>query len=267
MTTALICSAPVAPVQSEPSLRSEQVSQFLFGRVADVIGVEREWRRVRQRLDNYEGWVHQGYAREVEVAEADAWEVAATGWSEGAVGEVRDRLVRIPPGGRVQVDAKGGLVFPGGRRGKLLNGKIIGADAYANEARSMPAEKWAVRVFGGAPYQWGGVTPWGVDCSGLVQVTFAARGIALPRDSFLQAEIGEPVILETARPGDLLFFSENGRSITHVVMVGANDTIVHSTLSAGGFLQEAWGPDSRAGFLRELFVSGRRLPRGEGPAL
>lgn len=267
MTTALICSAPVAAVQAEPTLRGEQISQFLFGRVADVVAAQGDWRRIRMRLDGYEGWIHTGYTREVETAEADAWEVAATGWSEGAVGEVRDRLVRIPPGGRVQVDPMGGLVFPGGRRGKLLNGRVVPADTLAKETRAMQIDKWAVRFFGGAPYQWGGMTPWGVDCSGMVQIAFAARGVALPRDSFLQAEVGEPVVLETARVGDLLFFSENGRSVTHVAIVGANDTLVHSTLSAGGFLQEPWGPDTRAGFLRDLFVSGRRLPRGEGPAL
>lgn len=267
MTTALICSAPVAPVQAEPTLRGEQTSQFLFGRVADITAVQGEWRRVKMRLDGYEGWVNLGYAREVDAAAADAWEGAATGWSEGAVGEVRDRLVRIPPGGRVQVDAMGGLVFPGGRRGKLLSGRVVAAEALAKETRSIPVDKWLARFFGGAPYQWGGMTPWGVDCSGLVQIAFAARGVALPRDSFLQAEVGEPVVLDTARIGDLLFFSENGRSVTHVAVVGSNDTLVHSTLSAGGFLQEAWGPDSRAGFLRDLFVQGRRLPRGEGPAL
>ena len=98
MITALICSAPVAPVQAEPTLRGEQVSQFLFGRVADVIASQGEWRRIKMRLDGYEGWMHTGYTREVELPEADEWEVAATGWSEGAVGEVRDRLVRIPPG-------------------------------------------------------------------------------------------------------------------------------------------------------------------------
>jgi cell wall-associated NlpC family hydrolase len=267
MSTAVVASAPVAPIQAEPSLRGEQVSQFLFGRVADVVAAQGEWRRVRMRLDQYEGWVHGGYCREMEGAEADAWERAANGWSEGAVAEVRDRIVRIPPGGRVQVDATGGLIFPGGRRGKLLNGRVPPADTLAKETRAIPIDKWLVRFFSGAPYQWGGMTPWGVDCSGLVQVAFAARGIALPRDSFMQAEIGEPVTRETARVGDLLFFSENGRSVTHVAVVGAAETIVHSTLSAGGFLQEVWTPESRAGFLRDLFVGGRRLPRGEGPAL
>ena len=267
MSHAVICAATIAPVQAEPSLRSEQVTQLLYGRVADVVAAQGDWRRVRLRLDQYEGWVHLGYLRETEIALADEWERAATGWSEGAVAEVRDRLVRIPLGGRVQLEGSGGIVMPGGRRGKLLSGRVVPADTVAKEARAMPVEKWIVKFFAGAPYQWGGSTPWGVDCSGLVQVTWAARGLALPRDSFLQAEVGEPVTRETARPGDLLFFSENGRSITHVAVVGPGDTLLHSTLSAGGFLQEPWATGSRAGFLQDLFVQGRRLPRVESPAL
>ena len=267
MSTALICSSTVAPVQAEASLRSEQVSQLLYGRVADVTVAQGQWRRVKMRADGYEGWVNVGYCREVESPEADKWEAEAQGWSEGAVAEVRERLIRIPLGGRVVVDAKGGIVMPGGRRGKLLSGRVAPADTIAKEARAMQVDKWVLKYFAGAPYQWGGCTPWGVDCSGLVQVTFAARGIALPRDSFLQAEIGEPVVIETARAGDLLFFSENNRSVTHVAIVGAGDTLVHSTLSCGGFVQEQWGPGTRAEFLRAVFVNGRRYPRGDGPAL
>ena len=267
MTTALICASTVAPIQSEPTLRSEQVSQLLYGRVADISASQGEWRRIKVRADGYEGWVNVGYGREVESPEADSWQADAQGWSEGAVAEVRERLIRIPLGGRVQVDAKGGIVMPGGRRGKLLSGRVAPADTIAKEARAMPVDKWVVKYFAGAPYQWGGATPWGVDCSGLVQVAFAARGIALPRDSFLQADIGEPVVVETARPGDLLFFSENLRSVTHVAIVGAGDTLVHSTLSCGGFIQEQWGPGTRAEHLRAVFVNGRRHPRGDGSAL
>jgi cell wall-associated NlpC family hydrolase len=267
MLTAVIATTPVAPLFADASLRSEQLSQIAFGRVANVVAAQGEWRRVRTRLDQYEGWVHLGYAREVPFEEADAWEATATGWSEGMVAEVRERMIRIPLGGRVLVEAGGVFVMPGGRKGKLLSGRVVSADALAKENRAMPVEKWAAKFFGGTGYLWGGVTPLGVDCSGLVQVTFAARGVQLPRDSFMQAEVGEPVTLETSKPGDLLFFSENGRSVTHVAMVGPGDSLIHSSLSGGGFAQEPWGPGTRAAYLHDFLVGGRRPPRGEGPAL
>lgn len=267
MPSAVIACAPVAPLQSEATLRSEQTSQLIFGRVADVIAHQGDWRHVRTRLDRYEGWVHLGYVREVEEAEADQWVQAATGWSEGMTADVRDRLIKVPVGGRVQVDAAGNFTMPGGRKGKLVNGRVVSAEALAKETRAIPAEKWVVKFFGGAGYQWGGVTPLGVDCSGLMQTSFAARGVLLPRDSFVQATIGDPIGREEAKPGDLLFFSENGRSVTHVALVGAGDTLVHSTLSAGGVIQEGWGPGSRAAYLNDYFVGARRPPRGDGPAL
>ena len=267
MPTAVIASAPVAPLQADATLKSEQTSQLIFGRVADVLAAQGDWRQVRGRLDQYVGWVHLGYCREVDVAEADAWEKAATGWSEGMVADVRERLIRVPVGGRVQVDAAGNFTMPGGRKGKLVSGRVVSAEAIAKETRAMPVEKWMVKFFGGAGYQWGGVTPLGVDCSGLIQTSFAARGVAMPRDSFVQAEVGEPIAREEAKPGDLFFFSENGRSVTHVALVGVGDTLVHSTLAAGGFLQEPWGPGTRAAYLNDFFVGGRRPPRGDGPAL
>jgi len=65
---------------------------------------------------------------------------------------------------------------------------VVTAETMAKETRAMPVDKWMVKQFGGAVYQWGGVSPLGVDCSGLIQTSFAARGVALPRDSFVQAE-------------------------------------------------------------------------------
>jgi cell wall-associated NlpC family hydrolase len=123
----------------------------------------------------------------------------------------------------------------------------------------MSPELWALRAFAGTPYQWGGVTPWGVDCSGLVQTTFLARGVPLHRDAAQQAEQGEDVPLGEHRPGDLLFFADRGDRITHVAFAGPSDTLIHSTLACGGVVLEPWGPGSRAMMLRTQLVAVRRM--------
>jgi len=60
----------------------------------------------------------------------------------------------------------------------------------------------------GVPYVWGGSSPSGFDCSGLVQYVYGQEGVSLPRTSEEQATAGQPVAsLAQAQPGDLVFFA------------------------------------------------------------
>ncbi len=62
----------------------------------------------------------------------------------------------------------------------------------------------------GTPYVWGGASPGGFDCSGLVMYAYAQVGVSLPHSSYAQYGMGVPVSYDQLQPGDLVFFDGLG---------------------------------------------------------
>ncbi len=81
--------------------------------------------------------------------------------------------------------------------------------------------------FQGVPYRYGGVTPKGFDCSGLVQYVYRKEGIAIPRTSRQQWRQAEKVARSDLLAGDLLFFQLPGKSL-HVGIYVGQDQFIHA---------------------------------------
>lgn len=77
----------------------------------------------------------------------------------------------------------------------------------------------------GTPYRFGGNTPQGLDCSGLVEMAYRAAGLQVPRTAHDQFR--ELPGVDEARPGDLLFFG-SGRKATHVGIYLGDRQMIHA---------------------------------------
>lgn len=112
----------------------------------------------------------------------------------------------------------------------------------------------------GVRYKYGGITKRGMDCSGLLYVSFSTHDIDIPRVSHMIAKEAETIDIEKVVRGDLLFFKTNrrGKRINHVGLVvaieGGDIRFIHSTTSRGVIVSSL-----EEGYWNSAFVRAARI--------
>jgi len=208
-----IINVSVLNVYKEPSFNSAVITQALMGESCTVIGQSENWYNVRQ-WDGCEGWVNGFYG----IKQKDKYASNSVFYHpNGVILDEKNNPIRtINFGGQLSVvktENNFSVKLPDGEQGIIQDGLMMdmltpSRDSIVNLAKS----------FLGIPYQWGGITTQGFDCSGFVQTIFKAHGIEIPRDSFQQADhLQKNIELENVQKGDLLFFAERNQ-ISHVAI-------------------------------------------------
>jgi hypothetical protein len=247
--------AAIAPMLCEPDVKTTQASQLLHGHIAEVVERNGLWLHVKG-ADAYAGWVHQGY---VVTMPEPVPPMSETGWDDPrplSLGcTVRDEH------GATRKLPLGALITEGQERfGGLAMTLEERRKSFPAEADSITAS--AMTFFEGTSYEWGGVTPWGCDCSGLVSSSFHLHGVHVPRDAWMQAMAGEPVDGSNGfSPADLLFFAdEPDGKITHVAISLGGTRVVHLALGRGGYaVDDLEAGDEYTDLLLKRFRFARRI--------
>jgi hypothetical protein len=208
----------LVPLRTEPSSKSELVSELLFGETYTVLEETEDWYKVENHLDAYIGWVNI-----TQFSLLENTDVPATTFSKFPFSKVKmdgvDAPIYVLPGSRIFKNNLGDF---------FINGIKCSVEIDAFSGNISIAE--FSKLFLNSPYLWGGKSFLGIDCSGFTQIVFSCFGLNIPRDAYQQAELGNQVdFISELKIGDLAFFENKDGKITHVGIIIENQKIIHAS--------------------------------------
>ncbi len=217
----------LVPVRLGPDDRTEQTSQLLFGDHYEVLEFSKDgkWLRIKIFLDSYEGWIHGKQHHQI---------------SKEYFDQINHANFKIT------MDLSSGILYKKNALTILLgsivpisNSELFKMEeqfAFNGEAKSLGQKREfeflrsIAMKYLHTPYQWGGKSPFGIDCSGFVQMVYKICGFMIPRDAWQQARHGMEIPrIDASAPGDLVFFSNERGDVVHVGILLEEEKIIHAS--------------------------------------
>ncbi|MBI5244949.1 MAG: C39 family peptidase [Elusimicrobia bacterium] len=270
--TADLRASPKEP--SKPGLMDRSLgTQLLYGERVRALEARGNWVRVEAleqehcgedgRWGGYPGWVRSESLfkglrpyRADAVLRAKRTEIKDSNGFAGLTLPLGARVVLLPrrpagalarrwDGAQVRVVSKApqdNILLPDGRVVPVEDSHLRPSTAAAVDRREILE---AAALFLGDLYLWGGRSSlqkkpgWGVDCSGLSNLSYRSVGIEIPRDARDQFLRSRRLRREELKPGDLVFLSETEKSegVDHVMLYAGSDGLIESRFSAGKTLR------------------------------
>ncbi|WP_339884959.1 C40 family peptidase [Polaribacter vadi] len=219
-----ICNLSIVPLRAAPSDSSEMVSQILFGEFFTILEQQKYWSKIRLDSDDFEGFIDH---KQFEKISEDLYQKLVldtpvySGEFVDFITDAKNNLLTIPIGSRLPFFADQHFFINSKKynyQGKVFSDKMDKSEIIRNAF-----------TFLNAPFLWGGITPFGIDCSGFTQMVYKICGYKLLRDAKQQAKQGEVLsFIEESEPGDLAFFDNDEGEIIHVGIILKDYHIIHS---------------------------------------
>ena len=223
-----MCNLSVVPIRTEPSHKSEMATQLLFGELFEITEKAEEWVRVKLIYDKYEGWINSKqymplYNETFEKLH-DFGCTFTLDLVQVLINETKNYMIPVVLGSSLPFVVNNSF---------YIDDHKYSFDGHVRTNKEPVTPEKIVEnayMYLDAPYMWGGRSPFGIDCSGLVQMTYKLSGIKLLRDAHQQATQGTTVnFLSEASQGDLAFFDNDEGTIIHVGIILSNNQIIHSS--------------------------------------